>query len=263
MTDTPPRQKRPPAAVPPRRQVAVPGTPQPSQRRIGLLLLGVVLVFGASFGSWYVFQSIDERAEYLVAARTIERWQVVGAGDFTVVEANVGTASALTPEQLGGVAGLWSAGRIPAGTLITAGMFELPPLASESEADRVLIQLTLPASEAPRGTLAPGDKVALIGRTGSEISGAESPLRLIGVLQIEEIAGDNLYYVLPPLEAFQIKNTLDSYAQARDRLMLKLGFNLTEDDLVAALGQQAGSVVSIIPDALNEEEPATGAVEDQ
>ena len=99
MTNPPPQRERA-RTVPQaqRRQVALPGAQQ-GQRRGGLLLLGLLLVFGAGFGFWFVLQSIDERAEYLIAARTIERWEVVRAQDFTLVEANVGTASALTVDQ--------------------------------------------------------------------------------------------------------------------------------------------------------------------
>ena len=99
MTNPPPQRERArTVSQAQRRQVALPGAQQ-GQRRGGLLLLGLLLVFGAGFGFWFVLQSIDQRAEYLIAARTIERWEVARAQDFTLVEANVGTASALTVDQ--------------------------------------------------------------------------------------------------------------------------------------------------------------------
>ncbi len=218
---------------------------------------------GAGFGFWFVLQSIDQRAEYLMAARTIERWEMAGAEDFTVVEANVGDASALTSAQFDAVRGKWATGRIPAGTLITGGLFETPPLSTESETEKVLIQVRLPAADAPFGTLAAGDTVALLGRESSDLQGQPSALGLIGVLQIEFVEGDDLYYVVTPEQALQIKSIVDSYTQSSDPMMLKLGFNLTVDDLNAALEQQASSVSSTIADDSIEQGSGFEAVEDQ
>ncbi len=263
MTNSPPQQTRAPAAPARRRQIALPGTSQRSQRRTGLLLFGLVLVSGAGFGFWFVLQSIDQRAEYLMAARTIERWELVRAEDFTVVEANVGDASALTSAQFDAVRGKWATGRIPAGTLITGGLFETPPLSAESEAEKVLIRVRLPAADAPFGTLAAGDTIALLGRESSGLQGQPSALGLIGVLQVEFVDGDDLYYVVTPEQALQIKSSVDRYTQAPDRTMLKLGFDLTVDDLAAALEQQAISVPSTITDDLIGQGPGSETVEDQ
>ena len=238
MTDPPPPEERAPAAPrAQRRQVALPGAQQ-EQRRNGLLLLGLVLVAGAGFGFLLVLQSVDQRTEYLMAARTIERWEVAGAQDFAVVEANVGAASALTADRGGAVLGKWATGRIPAGTIITEGLFETPPLSGEDEAGRVLIQVTLPASEAPFDSLDTGDTVALLGREPAGPDGLEGPLALIGVLSLEFVSGDDVYYVVTPEEALDIKTSVDRYTAATDRTMLKLGFDLTVEELVGALEEQ-------------------------
>ena len=244
MTNPPPQRERAPT-VPraQRRQVALPGSQQ-KQRRSGLLLLGLLLVFGAGFGFWFVLQSIDQRAEYLIAARTIERWEVAQVTDFTVVEANVGTASALTVDQLGAVLDKWATGRIPAGTIVNEGLFETPPLSGEDEAGKVLIQVRLPAGEAPFGTLNTGDTVALLGQESLGPEGQTSVLGLIGVLQLEFVQGDDIYYVVTPEEALEIKGTVDRYTAAADRTMLKLGFDLTIEHLIDALEKQAASVPS-------------------
>lgn len=217
-----------------------------------MLLLGLVLVFGAGFGFWFVLQSVDQRANYLVAARTIERWETAGAADFTIVEANVGEASALTVDQSGRVLGKWATGRIPAGTLITEGLFETPPLSAEDEADRVLIQVTLPAGEAPFGTLNTGDTVALLGREPTGPDGQPGSLSLIGVLRLEFVQGDNIFYVVSPDEALDIKLSVDQFTQAGDRTILKLGHNLTADEVADALAKQAASVPPTPTDATAE-----------
>ena len=257
MSNPPPKQPHQPAvATGQRRQVALPGAQQ-KQRRNGLVLVGLVLVFGCAFGFWFILRSIDQRSEYLMAARTIERWQVVRSEDFTIVEANVGPASALGVDELGSVSGKWATGRIPAGTIITAGLFEPPPLSAESEADKVLIQVSVPTSDAPFGSLKSGDTVALLGRESAGSDGEPNALGLIGVLRLEFVQGDNVYYVVTPDEALQIKSSVDRYARASDRTMLKLGFDLRIEDLMDALDRQATGGALTSPDASTQ--PGPGA----
>jgi hypothetical protein len=248
MTNTPPQRERTPVTPQgQRRQVAVPGAQQ-NQRRVGLLAVGLVLVFGAGFGFWFVLRSVDQRSEYLIAARTIQRWEVAQASDFAVVEAHVGEASALAAERSGAVLGKWATGRIPAGTIITEGLFETPPLSAEDEADKVLAQVRLPSGEAPLGALDTGDTVALLGREGTGPDGEAGPLGLIGVLQLEFVQGDDIYYVVTPGEALAIKQTVDRYTASADRTMLKLGFGVTTEDLLEALGDPATNGRAAIAD---------------
>ncbi len=237
MTNVPPQAARPAApAGAVRRQVAVPGG-QKTQRRSGLAVFGLVLVLGCGFGFWLILRSVDQRGEYLVAARTFQRWDIAGASDFIVVEANVGTASAVTPDQRGLVVGMWATGRIPQGTLITPGLFETPPLSSDFESDKVQVRFSLPSGDAPDGSLSSGETIALLGRESSGPDGGQGDLALIGVLQLEIVRGDEIHYVVAPGEALQIKRTVDRYNQASDRLMWKLGFNLSAEDLAQALTQ--------------------------
>ncbi|MCY3616529.1 MAG: hypothetical protein OXG66_02545 [Acidimicrobiaceae bacterium] len=266
MTNPPPQRERAPAAAPAqRRRVAVPGSQQ-KQRRGGLLVLGLVLVFGAGAGFWFVLQSVDQRTEYLMTARTIQRWEEVRASDFMIVEADVGNASALTVDQSGRVLGKWATGRIPAGTLVTEGLFETPPLSAESEADRVLIQVRLPASEAPFGTLNTGDTVALLGRESQGLDGETGALGLIGVLRLEFVQGDDIFYVVTPDQALDIKASIDRFNQSADRTILKLGHNLSSAEIADALERQAASVPPALSGGIAElGEVGSGAVpvEDQ
>lgn len=216
----------------------MPGGPQ-KQRRLGLAVFGLLLILGCGFGFWFILRSVDQRGEYLMAARTFQRWDVAGPADFAVVEANVGSASALAADQSGLVVGKWATGQIPAGTLITPGLFETPPLSSEFEADKVQVQFSLPSGDAPDGSLNSGDTIALLGRESSGPDGLEGDLGLIGVLQLEVVQGDELHYVVTPQEALQIKRTVDRYNRASERLMWRLGFDLGVEDLVRALEQPA------------------------
>ena len=232
----------PPPAAPrggqQRRQVTLPGAAKQKQQggvRGGLLLLGFLLVVISGGAFWYVLRSVDERQEYLMTARTIERWEVATAADFTVIEADVGDAFAVGPGLFGAIAGLRATGRIPAGTLVTPGLFELPPLSSEEEAAKVLTEVSLPAGEAPGGELQTGDRVALFGAesTGLEgIEGFEPEVGLIGVLMLEFVEGDRVTYIVTPAEAKAIHDIVDRYSRSSDRRIWKLGTDIGRDELI-------------------------------
>ncbi|MCY3663643.1 MAG: hypothetical protein OXH28_12595 [bacterium] len=221
--------------------------------RGGLLLLGLVLVVASGGGFWYVLQTVDERQEYVVTARTIERWEIANPADFAVVEANVGDAGALPAQFLGIMVGRWATGRIPAGTLVTPGMFETPPLSSDEEAGKVLIEVSLPAGEAPLGELKAGDRLALFGAeaTGLGLDDpglglddpglgvAEPAVSLIGILTLDFVEGDSLIYLVTPPEAKAIQDTVDRYSRASERSIWKLGSDVSAEDLVELYGSSA------------------------
>lgn len=246
MTDTATRREQPAAAPQSRqRQVARPGSAKQQKGGVrgGLLLLGLLLVVASGGGFWYVLQTVDERQEYLVTARTIERWQVATPADFTVVEANVGAADALPVEFLGFVLDRWATGRIPAGTLVTQGMFEAPPLSNDEEAGKVLIEVSLPAGEAPLGELKTGDRIALFGAEqagfGAEdvgVGGAGPAVGLIGILSLEIVQGDQLIYLVAPADAKAIQDTVDRYALASERTIWRLGNDVSPEDLFELFG---------------------------
>lgn len=221
--------------------------------RGGLLLLGLVLVVASGGGFWYVLQTVDERQEYVVTARTIERWEIVSPSDFAVVEANLGDADALPVQFFGVVVGRWANGRIPAGTLVTPGMFAAPPLSNDEEAGKVLIEVSLPAGEAPRDELTAGDRLALFGAETAELDlddpvlapddpglgAAEPTVGLIGVLTLDFVQGNQLIYLVTPAEAKAIQDTVDRYTQASQRRIWKLGSDISTEDLLEVYGSSA------------------------
>lgn len=256
MTDTATRREQPAAAPQTRqRQVARPGSAKQQKGGVrgGLLLLGLVLVVASGGGFWYVLQTVDERQEYLVTARTIERWEIVAPSDFTIVEANVGDAGALPVQFLGVVVGRWATGRIPAGTLVTPGMFEAPPLSNDEEAGKVLIEVSLPAGEAPLDDLKAGDRLALFGTEDTGLGlddaglgledpglgGAEPAVGLIGILRLDFVQGDQLIYVVAPAEAKAIQDMVDRYTRASQRRIWKLGSDISTEDLLELYGSSA------------------------
>lgn len=231
---------RAPAPVAPRggsqrRQVTLPGSSKQKQSggvRGGLLLLGLLLVVASGGAFWYILRELDVREEYLVTVRTLERRDIADVGDFGVVEANLGDAAGVPPEFLGVVLGRWATGRIPAGTIVTPGMFEEPPLSNEDETDKVLIEVSLPSGDAPGGSLESGDRVALFGAEATDVDFAETPVGLIGVLGLDHVQGDQITYVVTPAEAKAIQDLVDRYAAASNRRIWKLGSNLSAEHLV-------------------------------
>ena len=230
MTNLPTAPREAPVIPKPqKREVAIPGAPQKEKKgniRGGLLFLGLALIAGAVFGFWFILQSFDQRSQVLVTSRTLNRWQVSSAADFTVVQANPGNASFLTANQLGAVVGRWATGTIPAGTIVTAGMFQQPPLSEENEAGNVLIQLSLPPSEAPFGTLQAGDRVALFGEVASETG--SSGLQLFGIITLDFVQGDKITYIVPPEEAWRYQTIVEQFESSSNRKIWKLGINVSD-----------------------------------
>ena len=235
--DEPPRQPRP---------LAMPGGTE--KRRFSLIIIGVVLVVGTGFGFWFTLQSVDERLQYVVSSRALARWEQVGPGDFRTVEADVGDAAAMTPDQVSAIFGQWATGTIPADTFVTPGMFRSPPLSSEAESRSIVIQVSLPAEDVTYGTLAAGDTIALIGREslqplddglGDNPAAATGDLTLIGMLRLDHVQGGAIIYVVEPAQALEIQNLVRRYLAAQDRQIWRLGSDLTADDVRRALSGES------------------------
>ena len=218
--------------------MAIPGAAKKKKSdqgvRGGLLLLGLLLVILSGGGFWYVLRELDTRQEYLVTVRTIEQWEVVGPGHFGVVAANIGTADGVPPEFVDLLIGQWATGSIPANTIVAPGMFQPPPLSGPDEAGKVLIEVDLPAGEAPGGSFASGDKIALFGAEYSGVTDTPSQVEFIGVLELQAVQGDTISYVVTPEEAQAIQGLVSRYSAAADRRMWKVGFDLSAEELIDA-----------------------------
>lgn len=229
-----PREPQQPAARGGSRSVAQPGSAKQKDKsgvRGGLLLLGLLLVVVSGGAFWYVLRGVDERQEYLVATRTLQRWDIVGPGDLTVVEANLGDAAGVPPQFANVFFGQWSTGTVPAGTIVTPGMFSPVPLSSGDEAGMVLMEVSLPADAAPGGTLAPGDRIALFGAESSADGLGEPAVALIGVLELDLVSGGTLTYLVSPADAVAITELVDRFNAASDRRIWKLGVDLSGEQL--------------------------------
>ena len=195
------------------------------------MIMGAVMVMLSGFGFWFVLRSVDHRQEYLAAARYINRWDPVVPSDFKTVLADLGEASGVTPDQQGTLVGKIAAGVIPAGTIVTGGMFRDLPLSGEGESDKVLIDVVLPANDAAFGTLETGDTVALLGREAGNPN-----VSLIGVLTLDFVQGGTLYYLVTPTRAIEIEQMVERYNSAGNRRLWKMGSDLAFDDIAGILG---------------------------
>lgn len=247
MSDINPEAEATGIAPPPQpRQVF---TPRASlQRRTGLLVLGLVLVIVTGFVFWLVLQSVDTRQGYLVAARNIERWDIITPADLDIVQANIGNASGIrsTPGNIRGLPGQWAQGDIPAGTILTEAMFGVPPLAAAEDSGKVLIQVSLPQGEAPDGYLEAGERIALI---GAESVGEDlvSLPGLIGVLELRDVFGDGIFYTVTPEEAIVIERIVRRYTGASERRIWKLNEDVTAEKLISVLGE-SGALPALVDD---------------
>jgi len=202
---------------------------QKGSRRGGLLLVGLLLIVVSVFGFWFVLRSVDQRQQVVVAARTIQRWEVVSAVDFMTIEANVGQASSLGASQLDSLTGRWATGTIPVGTIVTEGLFQFPPLSGEDESGKVIIELSLPG-QVPFGGMTTGDKLALFGLE-------EGGYGLIGVLNLDLVQNGRLVYIVTPEEALDLQEIVDRFSNAGAQRIWKVGFGLTLEDLQRAYDQ--------------------------
>lgn len=235
----------------------MPKTAKQRRRRGNLLLaLGVLVILLTGFGFWLVIQTIDDRQEYLMADRTINRRDFVTLTDFRLVRAHLGAASAVPLDRFAmDLSGKWATGTIPKGTLVTPGMFAYPTMSSESERDKVVIAVSLPAGDSPYGVLGPDDVIALIGReaaaesafaedplfaeepifteegTGAGSSSESGPLAVIGILAADLIIGGKYIYIVTPEKALSIERILDRYNKAADRKVWLIGQGVTAEEL--------------------------------
>lgn len=96
----------------------------------------------------------------------------------------------------------------------------------------MLIEVSLPAAEAPVGVLNTGDRIALFGAetTGSEA--LQPTVGLIGVLTLEFVQDDRVTHVVTSGEAKGIQDLVDRYNSSTDRSIWKLGTELSSSQLV-------------------------------
>ena len=124
------------------------------------LVAGVLLVVLSALGGVLLFSSTDDRVEVVVAATELVPGQPVERTDLRVARVAVDDGiTTVTPEAVADLVGQQAIGRVPAGTLLSPGMFadELP-----LEPGEVVFGAALDPGEAPLSGLQIGTPVELL-----------------------------------------------------------------------------------------------------
>ena len=152
----------------------------PKRRRPSWVLIGVVLVGIAALLGAYVFSTVNDRIQVLVASHELTPGTPVGPADVRVVE--MGRTSgllAIQPDDQGLIVGLVPRGPVPEGTVLNTGLFV--PAGQVVPAGEVVVGAALSAGAVPAASLAAGDAVVLLvvaPLTGSSSAGPAVPVVL-------------------------------------------------------------------------------------
>ena len=124
------------------------------------LVAGVLLVVLSALGGVLLFTSSDDRTDVLVAAADLQPGRPVERGDLRIGRVAVGDdVASMPPADAADVVGRFPVGRVPAGTMLTPGMFagEVP-----LGPDEIVFGAALDPGEAPLSGLEVGAPVELL-----------------------------------------------------------------------------------------------------
>jgi hypothetical protein len=160
------------------------------------LVAGVLLVLVSALGGVLLFTSNDDREDVLVAAAELHPGRPVERGDLRIGSVATGDGvSSMDPVDAAEVIGRFPIGRIPAGTMLTPGMFAREvPLGP----DEMVLGAALDPGEAPLSGLEVGAPVELLSVTPAdparpEAEVAASALGRGTVWAVESIATGQLW----------------------------------------------------------------------
>ena len=137
------------------------------------LIAGVLLVVVSALGGVLLFSSTDDRVDVVVAATELLPGQPLERADVRVARVAVDDGIAtVTPEAVDDLVGQQAIGRVPAGTLLSPGMFadELP-----LEPGEVVFGAALDPGEAPLSGLQIGTPVELLNVVPADVSLSAAP----------------------------------------------------------------------------------------
>jgi hypothetical protein len=190
-----PRRAQPAAAAPAAR--FEPGkVAETRHRNPTWLVAGVLLVIVSALGGVLLFTSTDDRTDVLVAASELQPGRPVERGDLRI--GSVATSdgiSSMPPTDASDVIGRFPIGRIPAGTMLTPGMFASEvPLGP----DEMVLGAALDPGEAPLSGLEVGAPIELLSVTPTDparpdVDVAAAPLGRGTVWAVESIATGQLW----------------------------------------------------------------------
>lgn len=129
-------------------------------RNLAWLLGGILLVLVCALGGVLLVTSSDDRVDAVVAARDLEPGAPVARDDLRVVRVGVDAdVSTVTPVEAGELIGKSPLGRVPAGAVLSAGMFSSSSPLGDGE---VVFGAALDPGEAPLSEVEQGTEVRLL-----------------------------------------------------------------------------------------------------
>lgn len=136
------------------------------------LVAGALLVVVSALGGVLLFSANDDRIEVLVAAAELQPGVPVEPTDLRIARVAVGDGVAtVDPDDAGQLAGRQPVGRVPAGTLLSPGMFVDEVALGAGE---VVVGAALDPGEAPLSGLQVGSAVELVAIELGEEQGQET-----------------------------------------------------------------------------------------
>ncbi|MGI9051044.1 MAG: SAF domain-containing protein [Ilumatobacteraceae bacterium] len=167
-----PKRRRPSAGKPMARFDAG-RVAQARQRNPTWLVAGVMLVVLSALGGVLLFSSRDDRVDVIVAATDLPPGEPVEQADLRIARVAVDDGVAtITPDAVAALVGQQPVGRVPAGTLLSPGMFadELP-----LGPDEIVFGAALDPGEAPLSGLRTGAAVELVSMQLGDPAAAATP----------------------------------------------------------------------------------------
>lgn len=129
---------------------------KPSMMVAGGLLVAVAAIIGA-----WLFASVSSTVSIMVLTHDVEAGDVLVAADLRVIEGgNLVGARAIQPGQQNLIVGQAALGPMPAGTVVSTGLFTDRSMVVP--AGMAVVGADLEAGAAPPGALIPGDSIALL-----------------------------------------------------------------------------------------------------
>ncbi len=207
--------------------VTVAAVPGRRQRRPIWVVGGLLCVALAALVGALLFSSLTTTVSVLAADTVLEPGQIVTANDLRVVElSNLGDAAIVRVEEQSTIVGSVARGPIPAGTVLSRGLFgDRGTAVAEGMA---VVGTALEAGAVPGSDLQAGDRVVVLG-VGSGLSGLDRPadsealvLAEATVWAVEHpgggLGGRTVVSLLIPIET----QTVVAQAAADDRIRLSL-----------------------------------------